>query len=350
MDELPRNIEPISYRTTNGEVGRLLDRLIELRGGSRHADLVRDILVSGLKLIDDGAARYDLKVINAALKEMRYTAKVFAPYRTTRKVTLFGSARVAPGDPVYDQAKLFAQRIVRRGFMGITGAGGGVMEAGHVGAGPQHSFGVNIRLPFEQSANPIIADDPKLISYKYFFTRKLAFIKETDAVVCFPGGFGTHDEGYEALTLVQTGKRETVPIVMLDAPGGRYWRRWLEFVEDTLLTAGMISPDDLRLFLVTDDVDEAVEEVAGFYRRYHSQRFIREHFMIRLTEPVADAALTRLGTEFADMLTGDRVIRVTPPFPEEELEADDGLIRLILPFDRASYGRLRQLIDRLNRL
>jgi uncharacterized protein (TIGR00730 family) len=350
MDELPSDIEPISYRATNGEVGRLLDRLIELRGGCRDADLARDILVTGLKLIDDGASRYDLKVINAALKEMRYTAKVFAPYRQVRKVTLFGSARVVAGDPIYEQAKVFAERVADHGFMGITGAGSGVMEAGHVGARPERSFGVNIRLPFEQAANPIIADDPKLISYKYFFTRKLAFIKETDAVVCFPGGFGTHDEGNEALTLVQTGKRETIPIVMLDAPGGTYWRHWRDFVRETLLGAGMISAQDLHLFLVTDDVDKAVEEVTRFYRRYHSQRFIRDDFMIRLTEPVGETVLTQLSGEFADMLTGDRTIRVTAPYPEEELEADDGLFRLVLPFNRASYGRLRQLIDRLNEL
>ena len=348
MDELPTHIEPISYRGTNGEVGRLLDRLIELRGGSPHADLVRDILISGLKLIDDGASRYDLKVINAALKEMRYTAKVFAPYRRIRKVTLFGSARVHPGHPIYQQAKVFAERIADHGFMGITGAGSGVMEAGHVGARPERSFGVNIRLPFEQEANPIIAADPKLISYKYFFTRKLAFIKETDAVVCFPGGFGTHDEGNEALTLVQTGKRETIPIVMLDAPGGHYWRRWLEFIRDTLLEAGMISPEDLNLFLVTDDVDEAVAEVTRFYRRYHSQRFIRDDFMMRVTEPIDAATLARLSDEFADMMVRDRTIRVTAPYPEEELEQDDGLTRLVMPFNRASYGRLRQLINRLN--
>jgi uncharacterized protein (TIGR00730 family) len=342
--------QPISYRGQNGEVGMLMDRLIELRGGSPHADLVRDILVTALKLIDDNASRYDLKVINSALKEMRYTAKVFSPYRRTRKVTIFGSARVAPGSPIYRQAEEFARKLAERGFMSITGAGGGVMEAGHVGARPENSFGVNIRLPFEQDANPVIAEDPKLISYKYFFTRKLAFIKETDAVACFPGGFGTHDEGNEALTLVQTGKRETIPILMVDAPGGGYWRSWRRFVEETLLGNGMISEQDLHLFLVTDDVDQAVEEIARFYRRYHSQRFIRDEHMVRVTGEVSDAELAELSQAFADMLVGDRTIRRVPPYPEEELAEDDGLTRLAMPFNRASYGRLRQLIDRLNEL
>ncbi len=341
---------PLVYRNQNGEVGKLLDRLIELRGGTPHAGFVRDILLTGLKLIDDGAPLIDLKVINAALKEMRYTAKVFAPYRKVRKVTLFGSARVAQDQPTYRQAHRFAEAIADRGFMVITGAGGGIMEAGHLGAGPDRSFGVNIRLPFEQNANPVIADDPKLISYKYFFTRKLAFIKETDAVVCFPGGFGTHDEGNETLTLVQTGKSETLPIVMVDAPGGDYWRRWLDYVEGSLLADGMISEEDLALFRVTDDVDEAVEEVDRFYRRYHSQRFVGDQLMLRVRGAVDDAALARLATEFADILVDDKTIRLTAALPEEEVEGDDGLARLLLPFNRANYGRLRQLIDRINEL
>ena len=289
-------------------------------------------------------------MINAALKEMRYTAKVFAPYRQVRKVTMFGSARVLPSHPAYRQARDFAAAIAARGFMVITGAGGGIMEAGHLGAGPDRSFGVNIRLPFEQNANPVIADDPKLISYKYFFTRKLAFIKETDAVVCFPGGFGTHDEGNEALTLVQTGKSATLPIVLVDAPGGDYWLRWRDYVERSLLTEGMISEQDLALFHITDDVGEAVEEVVRFYRRYHSQRFVNDQLMLRVHGAVDDAELRRLGAEFAAILVDDKQIRRTAPLAEEEVVGDDGLTRLLLPFNRASYGRLRQLIDRINAL
>jgi len=334
---------PLVYRNQNGEVGKLLDRLIELRGGSPHAGFIRDILLTGLKLID-------VKVINAALKEMRYTAKVFSPYRQVRKVTLFGSARVTQDQPTYRQAHRFAKAIADHGFMVITGAGGGIMEAGHLGAGPDRSFGVNIRLPFEQNANPVIADDPKLISYKYFFTRKLAFIKETDAVVCFPGGFGTHDEGNEALTLVQTGKSETLPIVMVDAPGGDYWRRWLDYVEGSLLADGMISEEDLALFRVTDDVDEAVEEVVRFYRRYHSQRFVGESLMLRVHGAVDHEARARLSAEFADILLGDKQIRRIDPPAEEEVEAEDDFTRLLLLFNRANYGRLRQLIDRINEL
>src|SRR5438270_10007738 len=234
--------------------------------------LVQQIKETADKLIRDHANRGDVKLLNTALKELRYAFKVFAPYRQRRKVTVFGSARLAPEDRAYQQAVLFSRKIAEAGFMVITGAASGIMEAGHVGAGRENSIGVNILLPFEQEANAIIAGDVKLMHLKYFFTRKLLFVKESDAIALFPGGFGTQDEGFEALTLVQTGKSHLFPIVMVDEPGGDYWTRWLDFVKEVLLARQMISPNDLALYKVTDSAEEAVAEVTGFYRVYHSMR------------------------------------------------------------------------------
>jgi len=229
--------------------------------------LVQQLRETADKLIRDSAPRGDVKLLNTALKELRYAFKVFAPYRQMRKVTVFGSARLPSDNPAYQQAVEFSRRIAEAGYMVITGAASGIMEAGHVGAGRERSIGVNILLPFEQAANPIIRGDLKLMHLRYFFTRKLLFIKEADAVALFPGGFGTQDEGFEALTLVQTGKSHLFPIVMVDEPGGDYWVLWERYVRDVLLARDLISPADLSLFKVTDSVDAAVAEVLGFYRR-----------------------------------------------------------------------------------
>src|SRR5438445_3240076 len=236
--------------------------------------LVQQLKETADKLIRDQANRGDIKLLNTALKELRYAFKVFAPYRNQRKVTVFGSARVPSDQPAYHQAVLFSRSIAKAGFMVITGAASGIMEAGHVGAGRESSIGVNILLPFEQEANAIIAGDIKLMHLKYFFTRKLLFVKESDAIALFPGGFGTQDEGFEVLTLVQTGKSHLIPIVLIDEPGGDYWKRWQVFVKEVLLERQMISPNDLALYKVTDSVEEAVAEVTGFYRVYHSMRYV----------------------------------------------------------------------------
>jgi uncharacterized protein (TIGR00730 family) len=311
--------------------------------------LVQQLKETADKLIRDHANRGDVKLLSTALKELRYAFKVFAPYKQHHKVTIFGSARLGADHPAYRQAVAFSRRMVEAGFMVITGAASGIMEAGHVGAGREHSIGVNILLPFEQDANTVIAGDAKLMHIKYFFTRKLLFVKESDAVALFPGGFGTQDEGFEVLTLVQTGKSHLFPIVMLDEPGGDYWRQWLHFVDRVLLKRGLISPEDMALFKVTDSVDEAVAEVVGFYRVYHSMRYVGRDLVLRLQHPLAEPVLDRLRGEFADIVEGGR-IEQTAALPAEANDVHLAhLPRLRFRFDRRSLGRLRQLIDAINR-
>src|SRR6266849_9794092 len=250
--------------------------------------LIEQIKETADKLIRDGTNRGDVKLLNTAMKELRYALKVFAPYKDRRKVTIFGSARVLSDHPSYQQAVIFGRRIAEAGFMVITGAASGIMEAGMVGAGRDNSIGVNILLPFEQDANAVIAGDLKLMHLKYFFTRKLLFVKESDAVALFPGGFGTLEEGIEVLTLIQTGKSHLFPVVMVDEPGGDYWKQWHHYVETVLLKRGMISPADLALYKVTDSVDDAVAEVQNYYRVYHSMRYVDGHLVLRLQRPLVE--------------------------------------------------------------
>jgi len=324
-------------------------RLILDRGGSPDADLIREIIGTTLKLVEDKTDRGDLKIINSALKEMRYAFKVFAPYRHIRKVTIFGSSRLEEESPEYRQARAFARAVGEQGFMVITGAGDGIMKAGQEGAGRERSFGVNIRLPFEQRPNRIIEGDEKLIYFKYFFSRKLIFAKETDAIALFPGGFGTLDEAFEILTLAQTGKSQPLPIVLVEAPGGAYWREWEGFLRRQMLDRGMISPQDVDLYRITDRVEEAVEEVAAFYRNYHSSRTVHDgRLIIRHLYPLPDEALARVNAEFADILVDGRIER-TAPHPDETNEPElADLPRLTLRFNRRDFGRLRRLIDALN--
>ena len=315
------------------------------RGGSEY---LRQILVSAVRLGQDGAATGDLKLINSALKELRHSFRVFAPFRHLRKVAVFGSARTPESHPDWRQAYAFAERIVAAGWMTITGAGGGIMAAAQGGAGREASFGVNIRLPFEQQANDVIAHDHKLINFRYFFTRKVVFVKEAHAIVLFPGGFGTHDEAFEALTLIQTGKSEILPVVFVDAPGGTYWKEWSEYVDSHLRSRGLIDEEDRALFKITDDVDAAVHEITGFYRNYHSSRYVRDKLVLRVRcAPDADA-LAALNDEFGDIVRKGE-IRVSDALDQERGEVED-YPRVVLAFDRRSVGRLRGLIDRLNTL
>jgi hypothetical protein len=300
------------------------------------------------KLLADHAGRGDVKLLATALRELRYCFKVFAAYRGKRKAAVFGSARTSPDHPAYRAAEAFGRRMVENGWMVITGAGSGIMEAGHRGAGRDNSFGLNIILPFEQSANAVVQGDPKLVTMRYFFTRKLMFIKESDAVVLFPGGFGTHDEAFEALTLIQTGKSHIFPIVMVDEPGGSYWKLWLRFIEEGLVVRGYISPHDTRLFRVTDSVEEAVREVAGFYRVYHSMRYVRGELVLRLHKPLNTHLLEQIRWEFGDILAGGTFEQVVA-LPEEANEPELAhMPRLKFRFDRHAMGRLRQLIDVIN--
>ena len=335
-----------TYTTGDPQVDeRLREMVSELP--PTDAQLVFEMMASALALAKVPISRLDRKIANTALKEMRYAFGVFAPYRNVRKATIFGSSRTAKGRPEYALARDFSRTIADRGWMIVTGAGPGIMEAGHEGAGGSRSFGVNILLPFEATANPFIAGDPKLINFKYFFTRKLMFIKESDAFVLMPGGFGTLDEAFELLTLIQTGKSDLHPIVMLDVPGGTYWKSFDRYLREELLAYGYISDSDLNLFTYTDDINEAVEEIERFYRVYHSQRYVNDRLILRLNVAPTEQQLAALSDEFSDILDG-------PIVPVQassgEIRDDDvvDLPRIALNFDRIHAGRLRSLVDRLN--
>ena len=332
------------------ELKRRIQELIDYKGGGFNQENVADIIENALKLLTDVKDTGDVKVIQPALRELRYAFKLFAPYGGVRKVTIFGSARTAPNRQEYQQAVEFGRKIAQAGFMVITGAGGGIMQAGHEGAGPEKSFGANIRLPWEQAANPVIREDKKLVTFKYFFTRKLIFIRHSDAIALFPGGFGTMDEGYEALTLMQTGKSQLMPLVLMDRPGGNYWKTWDKNVREHLLRDQLISADDLNLYQITDDIDQAVRIVTRFYRNFHSTRFVKDLFVIRLRHAPSDSALEAMNEDFADIITGPAIQRIEP-MPEEVADSDYiELPRIAFGFNRRDYGRLRQLVDVLNSL
>jgi uncharacterized protein (TIGR00730 family) len=333
---------------TDPELKRRIQELIAWKGGGQNPDLVADIIDNALKLLTDVEARGDVRVIQTAVRELRYAFKLFAPHAQTRKVTMFGSARTLPNKPEYAQAVNFARRIAASGWMVITGAGPGIMQAGHEGAGLEKSFGANIRLPWEQSANPIIQKDKKLITFKYFFTRKLTFVRHSDAIVLFPGGFGTLDEGYEALTLMQTGKSRMMPLVLIDRPGGTYWKTWDKHIREHVLRNQLISPDDLNLFEVTDDVEHAVKVITRFYRNYHSMRFVKDLLVMRLRHPPTETAITGLNQDYADIINGEEIHSIEPTPEEREDNAFLDLPRIAFSFNRRDYGRLRQLIDTLN--
>lgn len=332
------------------ELKRRIQELIAYKGGGHNADLVEDIVENALKLLRDVEDRGDVRVMQSAVRELRYAFKLFAPYAHRRKVTIFGSARTQPNQIEYKLAVEFGRRIAQAGFMVITGAGPGIMQAGHEGAGPENSFGANIRLPWEQGANPVIAQDKKLITFRYFFTRKLTFIRHSDAIVLFPGGFGTMDESYEALTLMQTGKSQLMPLVLIDRPRGTYWKTWDRHVRDHLLRKRLISPDDLTLYHITDDVEEAVKTIVRFYRNFHSLRFVKEMLVIRLKQAPSAEAITRLNQDFKDIVAGEPFHTIEPtPEERENGEALD-CARIAFGFNRKDYGRLRQMIDALNSL
>jgi hypothetical protein len=338
------------YSTGLEELDEQIRQLVGSAGLlDRDAELIVEIVTTAFLLGRDAASRLDLKIVNAALKEMRYAFKVFAPYRDRKKVSVFGSARARPGDPDYEQAKRFGKTIAERGWMVVTGAGPGSMEAANEGAGKAASFGVNIRLPFEAEPNPVLAEDPKLINFKYFFTRKLMFIKEGSAFVLLPGGFGTLDEAFELLTLMQTGKSDMHPIVLLDEPGGTFWSNWLSFIQRDLVDRGYVNDEDLRLFKLADDVEVAADEIIGFYSNYDSMRFVGQRLVLRVRRAPDDARLEELSRAFADILVSGKIER-TDPFPAEVQDSDAlDMERVVLHFDSVSYGRLRELIDALNR-
>ena len=316
--------------------------------GKKTDDLIDKIKESTAKLQVDNTSRGDLKIISRAMRELRYAFKVFSHYRQDRIVAVFGSARTDPENAAYIQAIDFGRRMAEQSWYILTGAASGIMEAGHRGAGRKQSMGLNIMLPFEQDSNPIIRGDHKLVHMKYFFTRKLMFVKECDAVCLLPGGFGTLDEGLEVLTLLQTGKRDLVPVVFLDAPGGNFWKDWGAFVRGQLLKDGMISPEDLSLYKITDSLDCAVQEILNFYRNFHSMRYVNDSLVFRLQQPISDAMLEKINTDFSDILSSGQ-FAVSGPLDEELDEPElKAMPRLTFHFNRRSLGRLRQLVDTLN--
>jgi len=330
------------------DIVTLIDEWLQAQDSSTNADQLAGILRTVVKLSQDDAGRGELKILNRAMLELRHGFRTFAPYRQLRKVSIFGSTRVAETDPYYELARNLAQRLAQADFMVITGAGPGIMQAGHEGAGRAKSFGVNIRLPSTQLANRFIVDDPKLMNFHFFFTRKLMFVKEADAVVIFPGGFGTQDELFESITLVQTGKSQVLPIILMDLPDGTYWSRWQEFVRDDLGKRGYISDDEINLVKILRSAEAAVEEITGFYRNYHSYRFVKQDLVIRLNHPPSTAMIDRLNSDFADIIS-DGELRPTDPLPEESEEPETlHLHRLLARFNREDFARLRQMIDAIN--
>ncbi len=338
-----------SYQLQSEEGNRQIEAVLEglhISGDGR--PLYAQLLTTVLKMAEDGADLGDLKIANSALKELRYAFKVFNMYRETPKVTVFGSARTPPESPISRQARSFAHAMVQAGWMVVTGAGGGVMGAAQEGAGREASFGLNIRLPFEQEPNPWIAEDPKLINFKYFFTRKLFFLKDARAACLCPGGFGTFDEAFELLTLIQTGKGPIMPVVLLDVPGGNYWQFWEAFLREQMVARGLLSADDLQLYRIIDDVERAAAEIFAFYRIFHSARFVDDNLVLRIQQPLPVSFLGALQAEYADILQGPLEQHQGPLLAEGEEWPT--LWRLVVPFIRSRYGRLRQFIDAMNRI
>lgn len=339
-----------TYVTSDPELDARILELARLCGSSdftRH--FLREIFTTVAKLGMESEDLGDYKLINVALKELRHAFRTFTPYRGTHKAVIFGSARTPESDPRYRMARDVSEKLAASGFMIITGAGPGIMEAANEGAGADRSFGINIKLPFEQMANPHIKGDPKMMTFKYFFTRKLIFIKESDATVLFPGGFGTLDEGFENLTLFQTGKGRPRPIVLLEPPDSLYWKKWMNYVRQELLDEGYISPDDLKLFYHTHSVEEAVTHIRDFYKVYHSLRYVDNQTVLRLNRPVPQELVDELNRDFKDIIRkGD--IQISEPF-KKEIQRNEypDLPRLVFNFNKQSFGRLNEMIWRLNR-
>jgi uncharacterized protein (TIGR00730 family) len=338
---------------TQDEIDKALDSVRSIFAADdttiRNA-LLREIFLHSIDIQNEDLDVLDLKIINRSMRELRYAFKVFKPYRHIRKVSIFGSARIAEDSAYYKMAVKFARMLSRKGFMVITGAADGIMKAGNEGAGTGKSFGVNIHLPFEQAANEYIIDDPKFVTFKYFFTRKLIFVMESHAVALFPGGFGTHDEGFEILTLLQTEKASPRPFVLMELPGESYWENWDDFVRGQLLARGFISPKDVSLYKIAHTVESAVEEINQFFSTYHSYRQVRDKFVIRLEKELPAKVIETLNERFGDLVAEGRIEK-SNAFPEEANEPD--LLekpRIAFSYDHRSAGRLRELIDEINTL
>ncbi len=348
MKKTPAKRRP--YLTGNAALDKQIQSMVEKAKGFKYGPYIHDIMVTAFKIIEDAIDPADVRMLTIALKELRYAFKVFHPYEHVRKIALFGSARVPPESKDYKQAKEFARLIANEGWMVITGAASGIMSAGNEGAGRENSFGVNIQLPFEQEANPTIIDDQKLINFKYFFTRKLIFMRESDATILFPGGFGTHDEGFETLTLIQTGKALPRPVVCLDPPGSKYWKSFRYFLQHELVKRKLIDPEDMGLIHFTHDPKDAVDFVAHFYHNYQSLRFIGDRIVIRMKRPITRVRLAKINRDFKDLIKSGTVQQQDEALPEEEDELHTlGLQRLIFRSTKRHYARLHALIHEINK-
>jgi len=338
----------LNFRQNPQEIEDCISELMR-KVGVHHPRLIREMVITALKAGHEIDYLADLKLMRTTMKEMRFTNKIFGPYRSRRKVTIFGSARTGTEEPIYRKCVEFSRLLAERGYMVITGGGGGIMQAGNEGAGPGNSFAVNIRLPFEQDTNPFMTDADKVIVYQYFFNRKVAFLKEAQAVALFPGGFGTLDEAMETLTLVQTGKNPPIPLILIDDDSGDYWEEWFDFVKATLLRKGLISGEDFSLFTITRDPLEAVQVIDDFYRVYHSGRYVGDTLVLRLNKSLDSSHLQVLTSEFGEILKPGSHFRLTGPLPKEEDQPDlMHLPRLAFEFNRRNFGLLIAFIRRLN--
>ncbi|MFV1994643.1 MAG: TIGR00730 family Rossman fold protein [Verrucomicrobiales bacterium] len=334
--------------TGDEEFDRRIAGLVEDWGCGSFNELVEELIITVLKIGKDDIGVGEIKLMSRTLKEMRAANRVFWDYGDHRKVVVYGSARTAADKPEAQAAQQFSRRMAKHGFMTITGAGDGIMGAAQKGAGRENSFGLNIKLPFEQDANETIIGDDKLLTFNYFFTRKLTFVKEADAIALFPGGFGTMDECFEALTLMQTGKALIYPVVMVDAPGGSYWKTFLQFLREHLCRLELISEEDLEFIRVTDSVDEAVEEILNFYKLFHSYRSVGKQLVIRIRNRLTESALAKLNDEFSDLLASGQFEQGESLPAEADEEAILELPRIICTPVRRSFGRFRLLIDAIN--
>ncbi|WP_018968794.1 TIGR00730 family Rossman fold protein [Rubritalea marina] len=334
--------------TGDPKVDEQVMQLSQAVGTDQNVCLIAEMITTALRLGRESISMGDFKLMNRALKEMAESSRVYHPFRFEKKVGIFGSARTKPDEPEYQTTVQFARRIVEEGFMTITGAGPGIMAAGNEGAGRENTFGLDISLPFETSANPFINGDEKLIEFNYFFTRKLAFVKEADAAVAMPGGVGTMDEIFEALTLIQTGKSTVYPLVLLDCKGGTYWKFWLQFMEEHLMRLKLISESDFSLFKVTDDVEEAVQEIVQFYKNFHSYRYVGDQLVVRMHQALSKKAFAKLSEDFADIVSAGKMRQngaLKAEMNEKELL---DLPRIVLRHGRNDFGRLREFIDAIN--
>ncbi|MCU1455520.1 MAG: Rossman fold protein family [Acidimicrobiales bacterium] len=341
---------PPRHRTGDDALDRQVAELVEAIAPVANADQIFEILAAGVRLGRDATDRLDLKITSATLREMRAAFKIFAPYQQVPKVTIFGSARTHMKDPLYEQTRRIAAAMAAEGWMVVTGAGPGIMQAGMEGAGREQSIGVSIRLPFEVSANEIIVGDSKLVSMKYFFTRKLMLMKESLGFLSLPGGFGTLDEVFELLTLQQTGKAEPAPIVLLDCPGDGYWKGWEGFVREHVMSRLLVEPDDLTRVCITDDVEVARAELVGFYRNYDSMRWVGKRLVLRLKAHPTAEDLAHLNAEFGHLLAGGAIERTEPLAVEVADDDRLGLPRIALELDQWKVGSLHQVIRACNAL